>query len=127
MRDSQDLNDNQELNLKRDLPNPGSVDKDVDLDEWNEEHARQAAAREGIQLTEDHWDVVYCLREYYEKEGIPENGREIGDMLDERFDDQGGRKYLRRLFPEGPVSQGMRIAGLPVPPHTQDAGFGTSR
>lgn len=71
--------------------------------------------------------MLYCLREYYMKDGIPENGREVGDMLEERFDDQGGRKYLRRLFPEGPVAQGMRIAGLAVPPHTQDEGFWTSR
>lgn len=127
MRDSQELNDNQKLNLKRDLPNPGSVDKDVDLDEWNEDQARRTAEQDGIELTEDHWDVVYCLRDYYVKKGIPETGREVGDMLDEQFKEQGGRKHLRRLFPEGPVAQGMRIAGLPIPPHTVDDGFGTSR
>ena len=48
-------------------------------------------------------------------------------MLDEHYAEQGGRKYLRRLFPQGPVAQGMRIAGLPVPPHTEDEGFGISR
>jgi tRNA 2-thiouridine synthesizing protein E len=48
-------------------------------------------------------------------------------MLDSEFADRGGRKYLRQLFPEGPVAQGMRIAGLSVPPYTEDEGFGTSR
>jgi len=48
-------------------------------------------------------------------------------MLDIEYAEQGGRKYLRRLFPEGPVAQGMRIAGLPVPPHTENEGFGTNR
>jgi tRNA 2-thiouridine synthesizing protein E len=48
-------------------------------------------------------------------------------MLDMRFAHEGGRRWLRKLFPEGPVFQGMQIAGLPVPPHTEDAGFGTAR
>ena len=41
--------------------------------------------------------------------------RELGDMLESEFADRGGRKYLRSLFPGGPVAQGMRIAGLAVP------------
>nr|WP_201091533.1 hypothetical protein [Thiocystis minor] len=34
---------------------------------------------------------------------------------------------MRRLFPQGPVTQGMRFAGLPVPAHSEDEGFGTAR
>jgi len=37
------------------------------------------------------------------------------------------KKYLHRLFPEGPVRQDMPIADLPVPAHTEDASFGVSR
>lgn len=48
-------------------------------------------------------------------------------MLDIEYAEQGGRKYLHRLFPECPVAQGMRSAGLPVPPHTENEGFGTKR
>lgn len=107
-------------------PNELSAEYSAALEDWNEERAVQHAAQEGIELTEEHWAVVYCLREYYRLNGPPEHGRELDDMLDKRFDEQGGRKYLRRLFPEGPVAQGARIAGLPVPAHTEDAGFGTS-
>lgn len=106
--------------------NERSEDYAAEPDDWNEERAVQHAAQEGIELTEEHWAVVYCLREYYRLNGPPEHGRELDDMLDNRFDGQGGRKYLRKLFPEGPVAQGVRIAGLPVPAHTEDAGFGTS-
>jgi tRNA 2-thiouridine synthesizing protein E len=58
---------------------------------------------------------------------LPKSGRELGDILDEAFSDQGGRQYLRRLFPQGPVAQGMRFAGLPIPAHSEDGGFGTAR
>ena len=49
------------------------------------------------------------------------------EMLNEVFAGHGGRKYLWRLFPGGPVTQGLRIAGLPLPPHSGDKGFGTVR
>lgn len=110
-----------------DAPSPRRGDRELDLQEWDEEQGRRNAEQEGIELTSAHWEVVHCLRDYYLKQGPPENGRELGDMLDSEFADRGGRKYLRQLFPEGPVAQGMRIAGLPVPPYTEDEGFGTSR
>lgn len=118
--------------IKTVIENPNTSDPkraahEVDLQDWDEEQGRRNAEQEGIEMTDEHWEVVQRLRDYYLENGPSENGREIGDMLDSEFADQGGRKYLHRLFPEGPVAQGMRILGLPVPPHTVDAGFGTSR
>jgi tRNA 2-thiouridine synthesizing protein E len=110
-----------------DTPSPRRADRELDLEQWDEEQGRRTAAELGIELTGDHWEVIRSLRDYYLRQGPPENGREIGDMLDNRFAEQGGRRYLHKLFPEGPVRQGMQIAGLPVPPHTEDEGFGTSR
>ena len=107
--------------------NPQRAGREFDLQDWNEEQGQRNAEQEGIELTDAHWEVVHRLRDYYLDQGPSDNGREISDMLDSEFADQGGRKYLRRLFPKGPVAQGMRILGLPVPPHTEDAGFGTSR
>jgi tRNA 2-thiouridine synthesizing protein E len=110
-----------------DTPSPRRVDRKLDLQDWDEEQGRRLAQQEGIELTEGHWQVVHFLREAYLEQGPAKNGREIGDLLEKRFADRGGRKYLRILFSEGPVGQGMRIAGLPIPPHTEDRGFGTSR
>lgn len=114
-----------------------SVDTDIDsqrrakrdalLSEWSEESAHRVASDEGIDLTDAHLQVVHALREFYREHGPADSGRRLTDMLDQVFADQGGRKYLHRLFPEGPVRQGMRIAGLPVPAHTEDSGFGTAR
>lgn len=114
-----------------------SVDTDIDsqqrsrrqreLDNWSIETGRRLAASEGLELDEERLAVVQCLREYYLEHGLADSGRELGDMLDGQFGKAGGRAYLRRLFPEGPVAQGLKIAGLPVPGDTEDAGFGTAR
>lgn len=114
-----------------------SVDTDIDsqqrsnreelLNMWNEEQARKTASELGIELTDAHLQIVHSLREYYREHGESESGQELSDMLNNAFASQGGNKYLHRLFPEGPVSQGMRIAGLPLPANTEDTGFGTAR
>ena len=114
-----------------------SVDTDIDsqartyrknlLDELGEEQVNEMAEKEGITLSNEHLGVIECLRDYYLEFGEAEKGRDIEDMLDEVFDGHGGRKYLWTLFPGGPVTQGMRVAGLPMPPHSGDKGFGTVR
>jgi tRNA 2-thiouridine synthesizing protein E len=45
--------------------------------------------------------------------------------LDNAFTEQGGARYLYRLFPHGPLAQGARIAGLPVPANVTNASFGS--
>jgi len=110
-----------------DTSSPRRVDREQDLAEWSADEARQTAKELGVELTDEHWDVINLLREHYLEHGMPESGRDVSDMLDAQFADRGGRRYLRRLFPEGPVFQGLQIAGLPVPPHTEDEGFGVAR
>lgn len=107
--------------------NPERADRELVLRDWGEQKIRETASELGIELSEEHWEVINTLRDYYLEQGPAENGRVLGDLLEERFAARGGRRHLRRLFPEGPVGQGLRIAGLPVPPHTEDEGFGTSR
>jgi TusE/DsrC/DsvC family sulfur relay protein len=97
-----------------------------DLAGFSREQARATARELGISLTDDHWRVIDVLREHYGEHGPAPSGRELSDMLDMRFAAEGGRRWLRRLFPDGPVSQGMQIAGLPVPPRSEDSGFGVA-
>jgi tRNA 2-thiouridine synthesizing protein E len=82
--------------------------------DWSEAFARAQAAVEGLQLTEEHWEVIRYLRAHYARHGTQASVR---DMI-KHFRDIWGRKkgssrYLHRLFPRGgPQKQGNRLAGL---------------
>jgi len=94
--------------------------------DWSWQEAEALARAEHLVLTEEHWQVVCALQEYYARhEGPSINVRELHDALDEHFHPEGGIKYLYRLFPKGPVAQGCRLAGLEPPPGAQDRGFGS--
>lgn len=95
------------------------------LDDWSDEVAEALATEESITLTEEHWDVIRYLRKYYLDRGERSDAREALCCLEEEFSHQGGRKYLFRLFPGGPIRQGGKIAGLPEMRHTTDSSFGS--
>jgi len=95
--------------------------------EWSREDATKVAQTEGLRLTEEHWQVVCALQEFYARHDEPTiNVRELHDALDEYFHPEGGLKYLYQLFPKGPVAQGCRLAGLEPPAGAQDKGFGSA-
>ncbi len=96
-----------------------------DLDHWSPLTVKEMAKEEGIEeLTEAHWHVIYALRNYYRENGRATSARELLHMLEEDFVDEGGRRFLYELFPKGPVSQGSRLAGIPLPPYSSDPSFG---
>ncbi len=91
---------------------------------WSPEEAARMAQEEGLELTDDHWDEIAALQEYFAKHQRV-NIRELTDALEEHFHARGGRKYLYQLFPGGPVAQGCRLAGLEMPAGVVDKGFGS--
>lgn len=97
----------------------------LDLPPWDEGEAERLAAQMGIVLTDEHWAVLRFLRERYRQLGPAKSGRVLSEELARAFEERGGRKYLYRLFPRGPVTEGSRIAGLPLPAYTTDPSFGS--
>ncbi len=97
-----------------------------DLPPWDASVAEKLAAEEGIVLTDEHWEVVQFLRERFRHQGQVKSGRVLADELDSAFHGRGGSRYLYGLFPNGPVAQGSRIAGLPLPAYTTDPSFGSA-
>lgn len=116
-----------DVSVDTDIESQLHTQRELELKNWDEAKMRKIATEEGVEITDDHLQVIRMLQEHYLEHGAAQKGSELGDMLDEAFSSQGGRKYLHRLFPKGPVAQGMRFAGLPVPKNSEDEGFGTAR
>ena len=93
---------------------------------WNRKKSVVLAQNEGIELTDQHWAVIKFLRKFYLHNGLPRNARTISRALNDNFSSQGGNGYLRRLFGDGPVTQGSRLANLRTPAYSTDPSFGTS-
>ena len=92
--------------------------------DWSTSVAEAVASESGLELTNDHWQLVRALQEYYDKAERP-NLRQITDALEESFHSKGGMKYLYKIIPGGPVAQGCILAGLDVPAGAVDKSFGS--
>jgi len=89
------------------------LDKDgflVNFEEWTKNAAGILASNQGIkELTEEHWQVIKYLREYYKE-------FKIAPMLRKLCKDTGlSLKQIYELFPTGPARGACKIAGLPKP------------
>ena len=95
--------------------------------DWTREDARDVARKEGLALTDDHWETIRALQAYYvgNENAATINLRNLHDALDEHFYQQGGLKFLYTLFPGGPIAQSCRLAGLRAPFIASDRSFGT--
>jgi tRNA 2-thiouridine synthesizing protein E len=88
----------------------------VDWQQWNENIATHMAKEEGIELSEEHWEIIRFLRDYFQKYQIAPMikilTKEIGKTMGK---EKGNTKYLYQLYPAGPAKQACKYAGLPKP------------
>ena len=88
----------------------------IELHRWNSRLAEYMAEKEGITLTEEHWEVLNFLREFYFTYGISPMVKILMKyMAEDLGSERASKEYLYALFPKGPSRQGSRIAGLPEP------------
>jgi len=86
----------------------------VNSADWDEDVCRALAEIEGIELTQDHRDVINYLREQYLDEGGTQPmERVILKDMSKRWGRKLSSKDLYQLFPLAPSKQGNRVAGLP--------------
>ena len=84
----------------------------VNLADWNKDIAEHIAEEEKVPLTDNHWEVINFLREYYNEYQIAPAVRVLTKAIGKQ---KGNSKYLYDLFPYGPAKQACKIAGLPKP------------
>ncbi len=80
----------------------------TDMNQWNEEVAKEIAKEEGIELTEDHFKVIEFLR----------TRQANGDALSIRSINKSGIidvKTFYQIFPGAPLKKATKIAGIPKP------------
>ena len=88
----------------------------ANLSDWNADLAEAMANEDGCDLTENHWEVVNFLREYYDEYQIAPAVRVLTKAIGKRLGkEKGNSKYLYELFPYGPAKQACKYAGLPKP------------
>ncbi|VAW51842.1 tRNA 2-thiouridine synthesis protein TusE @ Sulfur redox associated protein DsrC [hydrothermal vent metagenome] len=88
----------------------------ANLNEWEPAIGAAMAEAEDQPLTDEHWDIINFLREYYEEYQIAPAVRVLTKAVGKRLGkDKGNSKYLYELFPYGPGKQACKYAGLPKP------------
>lgn len=83
---------------------------------WTPDVAKEFAAQDGVDLHDEHWEVIQYFREYYEDYNIPPPMRMVVRVFKKKFGDENANsRYLHQLFPGGPTRTASKYAGLPKP------------
>jgi tRNA 2-thiouridine synthesizing protein E len=86
----------------------------LDMEQWSEGFAIAQAEREGLTLTDEHWQVIRFIREYYEDHNVQAQVRDMVMHFRTLWGpEKGNSRYLHDIFPMGgPQKQGNRVAGI---------------
>lgn len=88
----------------------------LDPTEWDPEVAEELARRAGLELTEEHWQILKFMRDYYDEHKVAADARFVIKYLAEDLGKgRKARSELYRLFPYGYMQQACKIAGMRRP------------
>ncbi|MCP4283304.1 MAG: TusE/DsrC/DsvC family sulfur relay protein [Gammaproteobacteria bacterium] len=85
-----------------------------DMDDWSEDYVYALAKKESLEVTQEHWDVIFYIREYYEKNRVQAQVRDMIKHFKKIWGpERGNNRHLHDIFPKGgPQKQGNRLAGI---------------
>ncbi len=96
-----------------------AIDKEgylLDLDDWSEPVAEALAQAEGLDLQNDHWEILLLLREFYQEFQLSPATRPLIRYVALKLGpDKGNSMHLNRLFKGTPAKLAAKLAGLPKP------------
>ncbi len=86
------------------------------LEDWNEEVALKLAQQEQIALSEQHWEIIKSVRDFYNTYQMSPSMRALVKHIQKTLGPEKGQSiYLLQLFPTSPAKYVSKIAGLPKP------------
>jgi len=88
----------------------------MDSSLWTTDVASHIAILENIEMTQERWQVVNFVRNFYLRyDTSPAMRALVKAMQNEYGPEKGNSRYLYRLFPKGPAKIATKLAGLPKP------------
>jgi len=89
------------------------------LAQWSEEFAEEIAGRDGLRLYNDHWELIWYFRDYYdENETAPTMHsmvKTLGKKDAHHHEKKAYEKHVYSLFPKDPIHEICKLSGLPMP------------
>lgn len=88
----------------------------ANVEDWNEDVAKAMAEKEGTTLTENHWEIINLMRDFYKEYNIsPIRKLLVRSIVEKYGEKRASKEYLDSLFHNGILLEGSRIAGIPMP------------
>ncbi|MGH1487424.1 MAG: TusE/DsrC/DsvC family sulfur relay protein [Cellvibrionaceae bacterium] len=86
------------------------------LNDWSNTVAELIAREEGIELTDNHWEIITSIQAFYQRYEVSPAMRPLVKYIGiELGKEKGNSIYLMKLFPGSPAKLISKIAGLPRP------------
>jgi tRNA 2-thiouridine synthesizing protein E len=83
---------------------------------WDRNFVVQLARKEGLALSEEHWQLIEQTRSFYAEYGFSPSMRPLVKYIGTRLGPEKGRSvYLMKLFPPSPAKLLSQLAGLHKP------------
>ncbi len=88
----------------------------IHFSDWSKALVPLLALEESIDLTPEHWDVIYLVQAFYKEFNTSPAIRLLVKSMEQAYGpDKGNSRHLYALFPKGPAKQATKLAGLPKP------------
>ncbi|SDL86082.1 TusE/DsrC/DsvC family sulfur relay protein [Pseudomonas indica] len=96
-----------------------ALDKDgylADLSDWSTLVAEALAAREELSLSQEHWEILHLMRDFYTEFQLSPATRPLIKYVALKLGpEKGNSLHLNRLFKGTPAKLAAKLAGLPKP------------